>query len=103
MFKYRVISWRTTGNSLRVYTILDMETNETFETYAKFFKEQGDDAFINVRVGSSFNILRKDKEVEVAYKTDELGNKIPYYREKKAVPKEKPAKPLFVRRPIHEN
>lgn len=103
MFKYRVLSWRTTGNSLRVYTILDMETNETFETYAKFFKEQGDDAFINVRVGSSFNILRKDKEIEVAYKTDANGDKIPYYREKKPTPKDKPSKPLFVRRPMHEN
>ena len=65
MFRYRVIDWRTTGNSLRVYTILDLQTNETFETYAKFFKEQGDDAFINVRVRNTFNILRKDTETPI--------------------------------------
>ena len=97
MFRYRVIDWRTTGNSLRVYTILDLQTNETFETYAKFFKEQGDDAFINVRVRNTFNILRKDKEIE-SYYTTVNGEKVKAYREKVAV--KEPKRMNFVNRPM---
>lgn len=99
MFKYRVISWRTTGNSLRVYTILDMETNETFEVYGKFFKEQGDDAFINVRVGNTFNILKKDKTIEQCYRTVN-GEKVMSYKEVKPEKKNIEKKSLFIRRPM---
>lgn len=63
MYKYRVLSWITTGNAKKMYEILDMETGEILHKYASFFKEQGDDAFINVsvRTGNSFSILKYDK------------------------------------------
>jgi len=97
MFRYRVIDWITTGNSLRKYIILDMETNETFEAYGKFFKEQGDDAFINVRVRNTFNILRKDKEIE-SYYTTVNGKRVKAYREKVTV--KEPKRVNFVNRPM---
>ena len=66
MFKYRVLSNRMGGNAIRLYTVLDKETNETFEVRGRFFHEKGDAAFENVRVieyekGYNFNILKKNK------------------------------------------
>ena len=72
MYKYRVISWITTGNAKKLYDILDLKTGEILHKYAAFFKEQGDDAFINVSVrNNNFSILKYDKgtpEYEVQVK-----------------------------------
>ena len=59
MYKYRVVGSVFTGNGKKLYDILDLETGEVLHKYASFFKEQGDDAFINVSVrqGNSFSIL----------------------------------------------
>ena len=65
MFKYRVVGYKTSGNTRRIYEILDLETGETLHKSAAFFKEQGDDAFINVSVRESgFSVLRADKGTE---------------------------------------
>ena len=63
MYKYRVISSVFTGNGKKLYDILDLETGEVLHKYASFFKEQGDDSFINVSVRGEnrFSILRSDK------------------------------------------
>lgn len=64
-FKYRVLNSRTSGNGIKQYKILNMQTGEVFENRALFFFQEGDDAFVNVRVGEkyNFNILKKDKVV----------------------------------------
>ena len=65
MFKYRVLGSKITGNGKRLYTVLNMTNSETFTVYGKFFREQGDSEFINLRVhGSSYNVLKKDKIIE---------------------------------------
>lgn len=64
-FKYRVLNSRISGNGIKQYKILNMQTGEVFENRALFFFQEGDDAFVNVRVGEkyNFNILKKDKVV----------------------------------------
>lgn len=64
-FKYRVLSSRTSGNGIKQYRILNMQTGEVFENRALFFFQQGNDAFVNVRVGEkhNFSILKRDKTV----------------------------------------
>lgn len=65
MFKYKVLGYKTSGNAKHIYEILDLETGETLHKYAEFFKEKGNDAFINVSVRKSgFSILRTDKGTE---------------------------------------
>lgn len=69
MYRYRVIGSVMGGNAKRLYTVLDLKTGETYEVYGAFFREKGNDAFINVSVKESgFCILKADKGTEAYYK-----------------------------------
>ena len=70
MYKYRVIGYKTTGNGRKLYEIEDLVHKTVFEEYAKFFYQEGDDAFINVSVRgkSRFSILKADKGSEEYHK-----------------------------------
>lgn len=69
MYRYRVIGSVMGGKGKRVYTVLDLKTGETREVFGAFFREKGDDAFINVSVkNNGFNVLKADKGTEQYYK-----------------------------------